>query len=127
MSEGKTYIGPDGHDKHLGKSKPLRERGPSTNISVAVSSLLEDAEEVIAELRVDLAGLGKTLPGGDWDVDARAVLNKVLGQGIGGELGDDAVLVSVSTTVAVNRIESKYKSIGTNVNGLEVSTARPAP
>jgi hypothetical protein len=86
-----VVVGPDGHDQDVGHAEGVDHGGPSTDVGEAVK-LGEDVEDVLAELGVDLVGGGDALVLGLGHVDAVAILDEVLLERGGGELGDDAAV-----------------------------------
>lgn len=85
-----TYVGPDGHNQNQGSVQGVSESVPAANLGIAVA-VAKDGELVGAEVRGDGAGVGDALVGRGGDVDADTVLDKELGVGVRGELGNDAV------------------------------------
>ena len=90
VGEGRTHVGPDGHDEDHGNRQRVVEDGVATDLAEAVA-VVEGDGSGLAELGVDGVGVARdAIDVGGGNLDDVAVLHEDLVHAVGLEAGDDA-------------------------------------
>ena len=125
MGEGRTHVGPDGHDEDHGNRQRVVEDGVATDLAEAVA-VVEGDGSGLAELGVDGVGVARdAIDVGGGNLDDVAVLHEDLVHAVGLEAGDDAG--SLSAKPPLKKRENLGEGEETHVKGLLVSTVLPLP